>query len=50
MSISLRNATNETFGARGISGWGNNIGRLGGVNTINYSKLIQVINIPRYAY
>ena len=50
MSISLRNATNETFGARGISGWGNNIGKLGEINTINYSKLIQIINIPRYAY
>ncbi len=23
---------NETFGARGISGWGNNIGKLGGIN------------------
>ena len=32
MSISLRNATNETFGAREISGWGNNIGKLGGIN------------------
>ena len=32
MSISLRNATNVTFGARGISGWGNNIGKLGGIN------------------
>ena len=32
MSISLRNVTNETFGARGISGWGNNIGKLGGIN------------------
>ena len=50
MSISLRNATNETFGARGISGWGNNIGKLGGINTINHFKPIQVINIPRYAY
>ena len=28
MSISLRNATNETFGARGISGWGNYRGTL----------------------
>ena len=32
MSISLRNATNETFRARGISGWENNIGKLGGIN------------------
>ena len=33
MSISLRNATNETFGARGISGWGNYRGTLSKNNT-----------------
>ena len=33
MSISLRNATNETFGARGISGWRNYRGTLSKNNT-----------------
>ena len=36
MAISLRNSTNETFGARGTSGFGNYRGKIGGMN---YSKV-----------
>ena len=46
VSISLRNSANETFGARGTSGFGNYRGKIGGMN---YSKSIKIPSLQEQA-